>query len=125
MKKRRILVVDDDSAFTRILKLTLEETNDYEVHTENAAGTACAAARQFRPDLVFLDVMMPEMDGGDLASRFQADPQLAQVPLVFLTAAVRKKEVYDRGGTIGGLPFLAKPVDLPEVIDCINRHLAR
>lgn len=123
MSKKRILVVDDDSAFTRVFKLSLEQTEDYEVQTENAARGALAAARQFRPDLVFLDVMMPEMDGGDLASQFRADPQLRRVPVIFLTAAVRKTEVRDHGGSIGGLPFLAKPADLAEVVACINRHL--
>jgi DNA-binding response OmpR family regulator len=48
---------------------------------------------------------------------------LKGVPIVFLTAAATKKEVYARGGKVGGLPFLAKPVDLAEVLACLEQHL--
>jgi DNA-binding response OmpR family regulator len=122
--KKRILVVDDEPSITRLLKLNLEETNDYEVRTENDAKAAVASAEDFQPDLILLDVLMPDLDGGELASRLQASPKLKGVPIVFLTAAATKKEVYARGGKVGGLPFLAKPVDLAEVVACLNQHLA-
>src|SRR3974390_205247 len=109
--KKRILVVDDEPSITRLVKLNLEQTNEYEVQTENDASAALATAESFLPDLVLLDVMMPEMDGGVRASRLQASPKLKKVQIVFLTAAITKGEVYQRGGKIGGLPFLAKPVD--------------
>jgi DNA-binding response OmpR family regulator len=122
-KKKRILVVDDEASITRLLKLNLEQTNQYAVRAENDATLALAAAEEFQPDLILLDVMMPDLDGGQLAGRFQAHPSLKSVPIVFLTAAATKKEVYARGGRVGGLPFLAKPVDLAEVVACIEQHL--
>jgi CheY-like chemotaxis protein len=73
--------------------------------------------------LILLDVMMPGMDGGELASRIQASPKLKSVPIVFLTAAATKGEVYARGGKVGGLPFLAKPVELSEVLACLEKQL--
>jgi len=121
--KKRILVVDDEASITRLLKLNLEQTNEYLVRTENDSNKAMAAAEEFRPDLILLDVMMPGIDGGELASRFQANPKLKRVPIVFLTAAATKSEVYMRGGKVGGLPFLAKPVELAEVIACLKQHL--
>ncbi len=121
--KRRILVVDDEPSFTRLVKLNLEQTGLYEVHVENAADQTFAAARRFKPDLILLDVMMPDMDGGDLASQLQQVPALAKVPIVFLTAAVKKEEVRSRRGRIGGFPFIAKPVDLNELLDAIKLHL--
>jgi len=122
-QKKRILVIDDEAAITRMLKINLETTNEYIVRTENAAGAAIAAAEEFQPHLAILDVMMPEMDGGRLASLFQANPRLKQVPVVFLTAAATKREVAERQGTIGGLPFLAKPVSVPEVLACLKQQL--
>ena len=122
--KKRILVVDDEVAITRMLKLNLEQTNQYVVRTENVATAAVAAAEEFHPDLAILDVMMPELDGGKLASLFQEHPKLRKVPIVFLTAAATKREVASHGGTIGGMPFLAKPVSLPEVLGCLKNQLA-
>lgn len=120
---KRILVVDDEPSITRLLKLNLEQTGDYEVATENVSQAALAAAEAFRPDLILADVVMPGLDGGALASQLQASPSLKGVPIVFLTAAVTQEEVRARRGLVGGLPFLAKPVDLHEVLTCLERHL--
>jgi DNA-binding response OmpR family regulator len=122
-ERKRILVVDDEPSITRLLKLNLEQTNEYEVRTENDATAAVAAAEEFMPELILLDVMMPGLDGGELASRFQENPKLKSVPIVFLTAAATKGEVYARGGKVGGLPFLAKPVELSEVLACLKQQL--
>jgi DNA-binding response OmpR family regulator len=119
--KRRILVVDDEISLTRMIKLALETTSNYEVRTESVAAKAGAAAREFKPELILLDVMMPGMDGGTLAARLQASPETKAIPIVFLTAAVKKEEVGSHGGMIGGFPYLAKPVSAEELIDCIER----
>ena len=123
--KKRILVVDDEASFTRLLKLNLEQTGDYEVLVENAAPAALAAARRFKPDLILLDVMMPDMDGGTLAARLRESPSLESVPILFLTAAVKKEEVSTRHGSIGGFPFIAKPVDLDELLVCLKGYMPK
>ena len=122
-EKKRILVVDDEAQNTRLLKLYLERTNDYLVREENDSNAAFSTAEEFAPDLILLDVMMPGVDGGELAARFQASAKLKTVPTVFLTAAVTKAEVNAGGGLVGGVPFLAKPVVLPEVLACLKQHL--
>jgi CheY-like chemotaxis protein len=122
-EKKRILVVDDRASNTRLVKLYLEGTNAYEVREENDAKSALSTAEEFQPHLILLDVMMPGMDGGELAARFQANPKLKAVPIVFLTAAVSKGEVDAGGGRVGGFPFLAKPVVLSEVVACLKHHL--
>ncbi len=124
-EKKRILVVDDEPSITRLLKLNLEQTGDYEVATENASVAALAAAESFQPDLILLDVMMPGLDGGNLASRLQESPLLTGIPIVFLTAAVTREELRQRRGLVGGLPFLAKPVNLQEVLACLRHHLGQ
>jgi two-component system, OmpR family, response regulator len=122
-QRKRILVVDDESSITRLLKLNLEHTGDYEVATENVSQAALAAAERFQPDLILLDVIMPGMDGGHLASMLQESPRLKGVPIVFLTAAVTREELHERRTGVGGLPFLAKPVNLQEVLTCLHHHL--
>ena len=125
MNKKRILIVDDEISFTRLLKLNLEQTNDYAVRVENRAEDAFTTAREFRPDLVLLDIMMPRMFGGDIAARLRADANLKTTPIVFLTAAVKRNEIASHQGCVGGLPFIAKPVDFQEVVDCIEKQLRR
>jgi CheY-like chemotaxis protein len=124
MSKKRIMIVDDEAPFTRLLKLSLEQTGQYAVRVENVPDQAVGAAEEFLPDLVLMDVMMPGMDGGALAAQFQTRERLHREPIVFLTAAVKREEVKARQGLIGGLPFLAKPVELEELTQCIQRHLA-
>lgn len=122
--RKRILVVDDEESLTRLLKVCLEETGQFVVQAESVPTHALAAAGQFHPDLILLDVMMPELDGGVLVNQFKENPRFKDVPIVFLTALATPGEVHQRGGIIGGLPFLAKPVSIPEVIDCLNKQLA-
>jgi class 3 adenylate cyclase len=119
INKKRILLIDDEQSFIRMLKLNLEETGAYEVRAENRGTRALAAARQFNPDLILLDVIMPDMGGGDVAFQIEADPNVKDTPIVFLTAVVKKGEQ----GIIAGHDFIAKPVTVEEVIDCIEEHL--
>ena len=87
-EKKRILVVDDLAGDTRLLKRFLEETNKYEVLEENDATAALSAAEKFQPHLIVLDVLMPDINGLELASRLEANPKLQAVHIVFLTARI-------------------------------------
>jgi len=122
MRKRRILLVDDEVSITRALALYLTENGDCDVRVENQGTRAVAAAREFRPDLIVLDVMMPDADGGALAAEIQADPILRDTPLVFLTALVSRSETGGASMQVGGYPFLAKPVDPDTVLAYIKEH---
>ena len=103
----------------------LAEMGNHVVCAENDPKAALSAAEKFQPQLILLDVLMPEMDGGELAASFKANPKLKAVPIVFLTSKLTKKEVAMCGGRIGGYPFLAKPIVLPEVADCLRLELAK
>jgi CheY-like chemotaxis protein len=122
MAKKRILVIDDEPSVTRTMKVNLERTGAYTVGTENQAAHAPATAREFKPDLIFLDVMMPDKDGGEVAAEIQSDPALQHVPVVFLTAIVSKKETGGEPLDSGGQTFLAKPVDLHVLVQCIEEN---
>lgn len=122
--KKRILVVDDEVALTRIIKLNLEWTGNYEVRTENMGSMAIPAAKEFKPDLIFLDVMMPDMGGDDVAAKLKEDPELSDIAFIFMTAIVTKEETHSVETNIGGNMFLAKPVKTEELIATIERVLS-
>ena len=121
-ERKRILIVDNDPNTTHLVKVLLERTGHYLVLEENDATKAHHNARNFRPDLILLDVVMPETDGGEVAAQIEADPELHNTPIVFLTALVTRAEARS-GLNIQGHPFLAKPVSIPELINAIEQHL--
>lgn len=121
--KKRILVVDDEPEVTFMIKLNLDQTGLYEVRTENLGIKAIEAAREFRPDLILLDVMMPGMLGSEIAARLEADPELRAIKFVFLTAMVTKEEAQRSFGQIGGHTFLAKPISAAELCRVVEEHL--
>jgi len=125
MEKKRILLVDDEVTFTELLKLNLEQTGAYEVRVENKGSAVVAAARAFKPHLILMDIVMPDVDGGQVAAQLQADPRLADTPIVFLTAVVTKREAKKHQGIIVGFPLIAKPVSTEEVVVCIERYIGK
>ena len=124
MIKKRILVVDDEAGFTKLLKFNLERTGIYEVQEENNAQRAAQAARIFLPDLILLDVVMPGMDGGDVVAELRRNSQTARIPVVMLTALVARDEVSRHSvAESGELIMLGKPVDMATLTKCIEEQL--
>ena len=123
MDKKKILIVDDEKDFTQLVKMSLEGMGDYEVRTENDPLEAVAAAREFKPDLILLDIIMPDMDGTEVARKIREDEKIGSTPVVFLTATVTKAETdFVEGGIIGGRAFIAKPVNIRDLISYIEKH---
>jgi len=124
MEKKKILVIDDEVDFTKTLKLNLDSCGKYEVLTENNGSNALAVVRAFKPDLVLLDIMMPGLDGGEIAYQIESDESINYTPIVFLTAAVTKEEVTSsKKGSIGGHVFIAKPVSFEDLLLCIEANI--
>ena len=121
-EKRRILIVDDDRDSTHLVKLLLEKIGAYLVLEENDAARAHQSAENFKPDLILLDINMPEIDGGEVAAQIDADSGLQRTPIIFLTALVTRAEA-KAGLCIQGHPILAKPIDIPELIKRIEESL--
>ena len=122
-EKRRILIVDDDRDSTHLIKVLLEKIGGYLVLEENDAAKGYQSARNFRPDLVLLDMMMPQRDRGEVATQIEADPELQRTPIIFLTALVTKAEAARAGFRIQGHPVVAKPVNISELIERIEENL--
>ena len=121
---RRVLVVDDDRDTTHLIKILLERRGGYAVLEENDSTRAHQTALSLRPDVILLDIMMPEMDGGEVAAGIDGDPWLRGTPIIFLTALVTRAEAKS-GLEIQGHSFLAKPISIPEVIEAIEQHVPK
>jgi len=121
-EKPCILMIDNSRDFTRAAKLALERTGRYSIWEENEPARAHQTAQRVQPDLILLDIAMPETDGGEVAARIESDPTLHRTPVVFLTALVTKAEARS-GLQIQGHPFLAKPISIPELVAGIERYL--
>jgi DNA-binding response OmpR family regulator len=124
--KTRVFVIDDEPDYTHMLRRSLELQGYFEVGEENNATAAVSAARAFGPDLILLDVMMPDLDGTDLAEQIRADRQLRDVPVLFLTALVTGSDA-TRGGACksGGNTFLPKTIPPGRLIRCIEDAVRR
>jgi len=120
--KRRILIVDDDANSTHLVKILLERSGPYFVLEENDSTKADQIAHSFKPDVILLDIVMPKLDGGELATQIEADRELHDTPIIFLTALVTHGEAKS-GLHVQGHPLVAKPISIPELIDAIEKHL--
>lgn len=122
MRRIKILIVDDDSRFTGLVKTTLEGTGKYEVWEDNEGTKALDKAREIMPDMVLLDIQMPKTSGTVVAQRLRSDAALLNTPIIYLTGIVPKED-YTLHKDLGGVPFIAKPIGLRELIDCIDANL--
>ena len=121
--KIRVLMVDDETAFTRMTQRHLEAAGGFEVETVSQARAAVGAARAFKPDVILLDVMMPDGDGGEVAASLGEQKDLCNIPIMFLTAAIKGNEVGKKGaGYIGGRMYIAKPVEPNILIALLQEH---
>jgi two-component system, OmpR family, response regulator len=117
----RVLVVDDEANITELVAMALRYVG-FDVATAGSGREALSAVNEFRPDLVVLDVMMPDLDGFEVCRRLRADG--IRVPVVYLTARDATEDKV-RGLTIGGDDYVTKPFSLEEVVARIRAVLRR
>lgn len=117
--KTRILLIDDENDFSSMLKGRLELAGYFEVLEENNELQAVKTAREFGPDIVLLDVMMPHLDGSEVAAKFRADRLLRNVPVLFLTSLVSEDDAPDGSCSNGGNTFVPKSLSIERLIECI------
>lgn len=119
--KRRILIVDDEPDILQVLTARLQNAG-YGVIKSSSGQDAIALAKKERPDLIVLDVMMPGVDGGDVAHVLQNSPETKDIPIIFLTCLVTKEEE-KASKTIAGHDFIAKPYNPEELLKLIGDKL--
>lgn len=125
-RKKRILLIEDEEDFSFFLKNNLEKTKTFKVETTTEGNKGVALAKMFKPDLILLDIVMPNVSGADVAEALLADPETRKIPIIFLTAVMTEMEMEDQPiRTIGGRYFIAKTVGSVVLIDTINRFLEK
>ncbi|WP_205745929.1 response regulator transcription factor [Egibacter rhizosphaerae] len=119
----RVLVVDDDQVIRGLLEVNLEmEGHDAVLAADGRAGLESARAEP--PDLVLLDVMMPELSGWQVAEELLGDPATSSIPIVFLTARAMEADVR-RGHELGVEHYVTKPFDPIDLMNLVNELLSR
>jgi CheY-like chemotaxis protein len=122
-QKRKILLIDDEEDFSFFVKLNLEKTGKYNVLTTTSGSKGIILAEKEQPDLILLDIIMPELSGGQVAEQLLESPKTKDIPVLFVTAIASRREVQSQEGIIGGRQFIAKPVTPEEIMAKINRML--
>ncbi len=121
--KRTIMVVDDDAALVEILRIRLD-SEGFNVRCGYSGKDLFAVLEELKPDLIILDIMMPQMDGLEVLTRHKGDPDTASIPAILLTAKVQYEEVL-RGYKMGADYYITKPCTATQLLTGINTLLSR
>lgn len=118
--KKRILIVEDEQALVKGLKLQLEDSYDVLMAMDGKQGLDMAATHL--PDLILMDITMPEMDGLEVLKRLKEDTATATIPVILLTAKVEVENIY-RGYKIGADYYITKPFSTTQLMNGISLFL--
>jgi two-component system cell cycle response regulator len=115
LKNKRVLVVDDEEELTRVLARRLSAGWGFEVSVAHDGAEGLRKAASFRPDVILLDLAMPEVGGWEMCRRLRADPDTSRIPVVIMTAW-DSKDLAGRGEAAGAAKILLKPIDERELL---------
>ena len=115
---RTIMVVDDNADLVEIVRLTLE-SKGFNVRCAYNGQELFVGLEELKPDLIILDVMMPQMDGLKVLTRLKGDPGTASIPVILLTAKVQYEDI-QRGYKMGADYYVTKPFTSPQLLTSIN-----
>ena len=119
-KRQKVLIVDDTPANIAILHKILQK--DYHIFFAKSGSDAVRIVRREKPDLILLDIMMPDMDGYQVCSLLKSDPQTAHLPIIFITA-MGSDEDEAKGLDCGAIDYITKPISAPIVKARVRNHL--
>ena len=114
-----ILIVDDNRTNVAIMEEILE---NYQVISATGGEEALKQARDLRPDLILLDIMMPGIDGYEVCTQLRKDERSKDIPIIFLTAKTEKEDI-DKAFGIGGQDYIAKPFDANDLMEKVKKYL--
>ncbi len=117
-KVTKILVVDDEPQITEIVEAFLVNAG-HQVIISNDGKTAVQKAKEIRPDIILLDIMMPGTDGYSICNEIKSDPGLANTPVVFLTGKDMNEDM-GRSFKVGGDMFIKKPFSCERLLEIVN-----
>ena len=122
MEQKKILIVDDEEDVLLMLEKRLG-ARGYFVITATNGKDALMLANSKHPDIIVLDILMPGMDGPEVATWLKESPRTKDIPVVFLTCLYAKAEESESGHMVGDRLIFAKPFDSEELVDTIERLL--
>jgi CheY-like chemotaxis protein len=120
MSRIKVLLVDDEEEFCKALKLILEETGKFEVLTATRGAVGFQLAKSKKPDVIILDIVMPDMTGTEVAEALLEDNDTKHIPIIFLTALLKKHEEESFRKKFTKYHILAKPVNTDDLISRIR-----
>jgi DNA-binding response OmpR family regulator len=121
--KRTIMVVDDNQDIV-IIVTTILEAKGYVVQSASSGQEALSLLKGQKPDLIILDIMMPQMDGLEVLTRLKADQSTASIPVILLTAKIQENDII-AGYKAGAEYYITKPFTPTQVLEGINLILGR
>ena len=122
-ERSKILVIDDEGDFCEFVKWSLEKTGKYEVVASTDGPSGIALAETEQPELILLDIKMPQMNGAEVADHLLHTDSTRDIPIAFVTGLLQKNEVRKMSGYIHGFPFITKPVTKTELVQQIDSVL--
>jgi two-component system alkaline phosphatase synthesis response regulator PhoP len=118
VRTAKILVIDDEPEITEIIEAFLDNAG-YTVTVENTPNRAIDQAKDLRPDLILLDIMMPGTDGYSICNQIKEDPDMTNIPVIFLTGKDSKDD-QGKSFQVGGDMFIKKPFSCERLLEIVN-----
>jgi len=122
--KKKVLVIDDEVDFLTITKMNLERTGNYAVMTSPDAREIISYVREFQPDVIIIDALMPKMGGVEACRLLNDDPMGKKIPIIFISALDKDKDKLMTNKT-SVVDYIIKPIDKEDIIAKIEKALER
>jgi CheY-like chemotaxis protein len=122
MEKKKVLLVDDEVDFTRLVKTNLETTDKFEVMTLNSAKDILTYVHQFAPDVILLDLLMPVIGGMEVCEILNNDPIGKRIPVIIISALDKETDKL-KAYKLGVVAYLTKPMEVDDIIHSIEKVL--
>jgi excisionase family DNA binding protein len=120
--KRKILVVDDDAELVELIGDVLDKDGRFEVRTVNNGFDAGMMVKEYHPDLIVLDIMLPDINGKEVCQRVRSDPSMDDVKIICISGMVEQDKIDDLKAA-GANDFMQKPFEVDQLVDRICQHL--
>lgn len=117
-----VLYVDDDPSNLKLVEYTLRQRRDIDFHKAINGATGIEHAVSINPDLILLDICLPDMDGFEVLQKIRQQEQMQDIPVLALSAHCMPNDI-ERGRQAGFSEYLSKPFNLNEFLDCLNQYL--
>ncbi len=123
MNKKKVLVVEDEHTSQQLIQFHLHNTGEYEVKILADGRQTLAAANEYSPDLILLDIIIPETSGIEISRELASEANLKDIPVVFITSLLTEDEVKSQDGVFYDRPCLAKPITKDKLLNCVRKNI--